>query len=284
MNLPRRLLPCLLLLLGGIALTPAAIRLWDKALERFFPPPRPVPAAHPLKPGASRITLLCLGQSNAASHGFPRARAGSGVFAFWEGILYEPVDPWPGTSGIGGSVWSRLGPRIRSSFRVDEVVIAAVAQGSTQVEDWAPGGVHEPRMQQALSALAARDLDPDWIIWHQGESDALDTERRPGEYREDLLRLIASLRATGISSPFLVCLATRHGDSVSSEELRQEQRSVWDASQGVYAGVDTDSFGKGLRSDGVHFNAKGLALFAEGLARAMLGKSDQQAVRLEDLP
>jgi lysophospholipase L1-like esterase len=261
----------------------AAIRLGSKVLERLSPP-RPVPVAHPLKPGASRLTLLCLGQSNAASHGFPRARAGSGVFAFWEGAFYEPADPWPGTSGSGGSVWSRLGSRIRSSFQVEEVVIAAIAQGSTRAEDWAPGGVHEFRTQQALSALAAQDLDPDWIIWHQGESDALDTERRPGQYRQDVSRLIASLRAAGSSSPILVCLATRHGDSGPSEELRREQRSVWDALHGVYAGVDTDSFGKDLRSDGVHFNAKGLALFADGLVRAMHVKSDQKAVSLEDLP
>jgi hypothetical protein len=47
--------------------------------------------------------------------------------------------------------------------------------------------------------------------------------------------------------------------------------------------VDTDSFGNDLRSDGVHFNEHGLELFSKGLVRAMLQKSDQKAVMLDDL-
>ena len=50
---------------------------------------------------------IAAGQSNAAKHGTPRARSGDGTFALAASGIYPLADPLPGSSGSGGSLWSR---------------------------------------------------------------------------------------------------------------------------------------------------------------------------------
>lgn len=92
------------------------------------------------------------------------------------------------------------------------------------------------------------------------------------------------MRALGITAPIYVCLTSRDGQGVINPAIRQAQASVWNSRGGVFAGPDTDSLGDAFRSDGVHFNARGLEAFAVLLQRAMAQPSDRRAPRLEDLP
>jgi lysophospholipase L1-like esterase len=134
-----------------------------------------------------------------------------------------------------------------------------------------------------LKALRQQQLDVDAVVWHQGETESW-SGGDAAAYTVNLRRWIASVRALGIKAPIFVCLTSRDGQGVINPAIRQAQASVWNSQQRVFAGADTDSLGDAFRSDGVHFNGRGLEAFATLLQKAMHGPSDQQATRLDDEP
>jgi|688.fasta_scaffold262250_2 lysophospholipase L1-like esterase len=228
------------------------------------------------------VVLLVAGQSNAANHGRPRGRAGSGSYALSVEGVFRLEDPLPGASGPGGSPWPPWAALQQRARPGTQVVVAAIAQGSSAVADWIPGGVHAQRLPEVLKALRRQQLAVDAVVWHQGETEAW-SGGDAAAYEANLRRWIASVREQGINAPIFVCLTSRDGQGVINPAIRQAQSSVWNAQVNVFAGPDTDSLGDAFRSDGVHFNARGLEAFASLLQRAMETPSSQRATRLEDL-
>jgi lysophospholipase L1-like esterase len=246
------------------------------------PEPTPIPVHGPVV-WSGPFVLLVVGQSNAANHGQPRGRAGAGSYAVSVNGLFRLEDPLPGSSGPGGSPWPHWAALQQRSRPGSQVVVAAIAQGSSAVADWIPGGVHAQRLPEVLHALRSQQLDVDAVVWHQGETEAWSSGDATA-YAANLRRWIASVRALGINAPIYVCLTSRDGRGVINPAIRQAQASVWNSQERVYAGADTDSLGDAFRSDGVHFNARGLEAFAALLQRAMEQPSSQRATRLDDLP
>jgi lysophospholipase L1-like esterase len=144
------------------------------------------------------------------------------------------------------------------------VVVAAIAQGSSAVADWIQGGVHAQRLPVVLKALRSKQLAVDTMVWDQSETEAW-TGGDAATYAANLRRWIASVRALGINAPIYVCLTSRDDQGVINPAIRQAQASVWNSQGRVYAGPETDSLGDAFRSDGVHFNERGLEAFAAGL-------------------
>ncbi|MEO0454861.1 MAG: sialate O-acetylesterase [Verrucomicrobiota bacterium] len=247
--------------------------------------PRPMPVAAHFKDerGNGTVVVLGLGQSNAASHGSVRRRGGENVYAFFKGDHYMPYDPWPGSTGKGGSVWSRLGRILATRSDMVKIVISSAAVGGSSIQDWVESGNLSQHLDSTLDDLLQNGHIPDWVIWHQGETDAYAGSMTSEEYERHLRSVIQAIREKGILSPILVCMATSHADSPPNESIRLAQQSVWDLENSVYAGVDTDSFGDRYRRDRVHFNDEGLRLFAEGLVLAMERKSVIEPIRLRDL-
>lgn len=273
-------------LVGGAGLLVIGLGLNDRLTASVYwrmPRPEPEPIQIPDRVLEEATIILAIGQSNAASHGFPRSKGGGNVFAFHDGRFYPGKDPWPGSSGKGGSVWPLVGRMLVATGQAQSVIVAAPAIGSSKVRQWAPGGELHGHLKMVLEDMAANGLEPDWVIWHQGESEALDGTVSGRAYLADLQAVMQTIRASGLESPTLVCLATRHRDSPPDEEIRSAQRSVWNADARIYAGVDTDSFGERFRWDGVHFNKAGFEKFAAGLIRAMEKRSDAEAVVLGDV-
>lgn len=229
------------------------------------------------------FVLLVAGQSNAANHGELRARTGAGTYAFAADGVYLLEDPLPGASGPGGSPWPHWAALQQRNRPGSQVVVAAIAQGSSAVADWIPGGVHAERLPEVLNALRSQQLGVDAVVWHQGETEAW-SGGDAAAYAANLRRWITSVRALGINAPIYVCLTTRDSDGVINPAIRKAQASVWNIQERVFAGADTDSLGHAFRSDGVHFNAQGLEAFAALLKRAMDTPSGLRATRLEDLP
>ena len=229
------------------------------------------------------VVLLVVGQSNAANHGKPRGRAGSGSYAISPEGVFRLEDPLPGASGPGGSPWPHWAALQQRARPGSQVVVAAIAQGSSTVADWIPGGVHAQRLPDVLKALRSQQLAVDAVVWHQGETEAWSGGDADA-YAANLRRWIASVREQGIKAPIYVCLTSRDGQGVINPAIRQAQASVWNSQERVFAGPDTDSLGDAFRSHGVHFNARGLEAFASLLQRAMETPSSQRATRLEDLP
>jgi hypothetical protein len=79
-------------------------------------------------------------------------------------------------------VWSRFADsvlgRLINNSTVSQVVIGCCAQGSTSINDWAPGGSEAPRLLRCLSDYIANVGQPTHLAYSQGESDvaALRTE------------------------------------------------------------------------------------------------------------
>lgn len=267
-------------ILAGIALQrsglPAAF--W----RTLAPPPKAVPLAEPVV-WSDPFVLIAVGQSNAANHGLPRGRAGSGSYALSAKGVLRLEDPLPGASGPGGSPWPHWAALQQRARPGSQVVVAAIAQGSSAVADWIAGGVHAQRLPAVLKALRSQQLAADSVVWHQGETEAWSSDDAAA-YEANLRRWIASVRALGINAPIYVCLTSRDGQGVINPAIRQAQASVWNSQERVFAGADTDSLGDAFRSDGVHFNARGLEAFAKLLLLAMEAPSSQRATRLEDLP
>ena len=233
--------------------------------------------------GEQVIRILGVGQSNATNHGSLRARSGPGVVAFDRGAYFKPIDPWPGGTGLGGSVWSRMGPLVLEAYRVDRVEISSIAVGSSAVKQWAKGGNLNGRLVQGLKDFSVEGREIDWIIWHQGETESYGGAVSTEEYQRDLASVVQSIRAAGCHAAILICQATYHRGSPMNTSIRLAQSSSWDSAQKIYAGMDTDSLGEKYRSDGVHFNSRGLEVMARGLLLAMQRKSDQEAVSLSDI-
>ncbi|MEB3350070.1 MAG: sialate O-acetylesterase [Cyanobacteriota bacterium] len=229
------------------------------------------------------FVLVVAGQSNAANHGQPRGRSGAGSYALSMDGVFRLEDPLPGASGLGGSSWPYWAALQQRGQPGSQVVVAAIAQGSSAVADWIPGGVHAQRLPEALNVLRSHKLDVDAVVWHQGETEAWNGGD-PVAYAANLSRWIASVRALGINAPIYICLTSRDGRGVINPAIRQAQASVWNSQQRVFAGADTDSLGDSFRSDGVHFNGRGLEAFAALIDRAMKAPSSQRATRLDDLP
>ncbi len=226
---------------------------------------------------STTFCVLAMGQSNAANHGSVPGRAGAGVFVLHDGRIFEAIDPIPGASGKGGSVWTRFAPAWLRRPDVEHVLVNCVAQSSSSLDSWLPGSANFLRVQRAVVDFTDRGLAIDAVVWHQGETEAWHNDAKGAEYALKIESLMDGLRGVGIKAPVFVCLASRDGEGVINPAIRLAQASIWNASGNVFAGVDADSLGDEFRSDGVHFNNRGLERFAELLEEAMDHRSDRAA-------
>jgi len=224
--------------------------------------------------GTTYRTVLVVGQSNAANHGSWRAHAPDPHRSWYAGQAYALRDPLPGCSGIGGSPWARLA-LLDSQKSKQNWLIACAAVGSSSMADWQPGGALFREASENLRQLNAFGLRPDWIVLHQGETDAfVGTDQKT--YGRQLRRLVAELHVLAPQALIVLCQTSIHGRHVlPNPAVRAAQADVWRELPYVWAGVDTDSFPPHLRaSDGVHFNDRGLQTFAALIRSAMLYPSD----------
>ena len=239
--------------------------------------PRSLPAPSWRDP----FVLIVVGQINAGNRGRPRARAGSGTYAISVDGLIRLEDPLPGASGSGGSPWPYWASLRQASHPHAQIIVGAIAQSSSAVADWTAGGTHAQRLPQLLVGLRQQGLQPDAVLWHQGETEAW-SNTDPATYAANLRSWLASVRALGINAPIYVSLTSRDRQGVINPGIRLAQASVWSRQENVFAGPDTDSLDSDFRSDGVHFNQSGLEAFACLLEQAMTLRSDRRAPRFDD--
>lgn len=236
-----------------------------------FTAPAPEPAG--LVRDENYLSVLFVGQSNAANHGDGRSQIDGSHRAWYAGQSYRLHDPLPGCTGVGGSVGvllARATPPTGSAW-----LIACAAKGSTNIADWQPGGEAFSAARRTVAELIAQGLGPHWIVVHQGETDAW-RQTDPSRYEADLRALIDNLAILAPNARFLLCQTTIWSNSSGAHPgLREAQERIWVSLPHVWAGVDTDSFPSDMRAaDGVHFNERGLVSFANLLRKAMAAPSD----------
>ena len=255
---------------------------------------------HPIEPeafGKGTFKLFAWGQSLAANcgHGRYSARNTVKTCVFADGHFYPCSDPIVGADGPGGSVWSRfadsiLGHSINNSM-VDQVVIGCCAQGSTSINDWAPGGSEAQRLLRCLSDYITNVGQPTHLAYSQGESDlyTLSTEQWVDRWQA----MHAGIRKLGCTSkiwtsieticnrrtaadPFDEDVIRETPDSYITSEIsrlhiRAAQRTVGILGPDTRPGPNLDLIDWHLRAcgDGCHFGDRGLEVAAQAWASAL---------------
>lgn len=213
---------------------------------------------------AKPLVVLALGQSNAANHGpNPTGPAIPAVRVWHEGRCGWMQEPLAGATGRGANLWARVPSALAAVGLQRPVVIAVLAVDSTLAADWTDqGSPLRQRLQQTASGIKAAGLQPDLVLWQQGEADA-HQQTAAHRYVEQLRALAAQLAQEGVHAPILLARSTvcRSGPNA---RLAQAIRDLIESDARFAAGPDTDSLtAPWARRDGCHFSSAGLDAAAQ---------------------
>lgn len=264
----------------GIAAAPAAWTAWqhqraDDALVQRLNQRVPAADAGPVLPcvaGAEQpLVLLVLGQSNAGNHGAIRGGATPEARVFAQGRCHVAADPLPGATGRGGSIWTRLPDALRRRGATRPLLLVPLAVDATQVDDWVrEGSPLTAQLRGLLRSLRAAQVQPDFVLWQQGEADA-QRGTSGADYAAGIDALRSLLRAEQVHAPILLAVSTQcrgaDGRAVRDAVLQAPQRHA-----DIALGPDTDSLRGPYRADGCHFSALGLEAAADEWAGALVGR------------
>jgi hypothetical protein len=215
------------------------------------------------------MVVLVLGQSNSANHAESRTDAGPGIYSWHDGQCYQALDPLPGASGDGGSLWTSLGPMLRAAGAADRVLFVPLGITTTSVAQWRRHPLLVQRLEATVRTLAQSNLAPTQVIWYQGEADSFNATK-PEDYRRDFKAVLARLRDLGVHAPVYVALSTLCQQR-SNPAVREVQRALPSELAGVRPGPDMDAlFGPSHRYNGCHFSASSKPLAAEPWRRALM--------------
>lgn len=227
-------------------------------------PCAPIAALHP-------FVILALGQSNAANDGIRAPEAGAPLLLIADGKCMMAVDPLPGSTGDGGSIWSRLPRHLRTPEAQRPLALSVMGVDATSMQDWT--GDKSPlreRLIQHLKSMQAMSLSPDLVLWQQGEADArLGTTSKA--YSDGLDKLAGILNQAGSSGSIIMARSTVCR-SLPNVAIRAAIEAKAAGDPRFKLGPDTDTLvGTGLRRDGCHFSTAGLDDAARQWAAAISG-------------
>jgi lysophospholipase L1-like esterase len=215
------------------------------------------------------LVLLALGQSNAGNHGSAASAAQPPVLVQAGAGCARVQDPLPGGTGQGGSVWRHL-PALLQAGDGRAVLLSVLGVDGSSIRQWTDTeGPIAQRLEVQLAQLRAMGLQPDAVLWQQGEADARDATSARA-YRDQLVRLDALLHGLGVDAPVFLALSTVCRSPPYApvrEAIAQATASTAStAAPGrLRPGPDTDRLvAAGDRRDGCHFSATG----AQAAARA----------------
>ena len=244
--------------------------------------------------------FLVTGQSNSANHGEERQK----VQSTWvsaakpDGTWRRADDPQPGASGEGGSFIPTLGDLLGEKLKVP-IGFISVGVGATSVREWLPAGTRFPNpptlignvepapeggwrsrgeLYSRLVDAARRSGGMRAVLWHQGESDARQSDPSRtlsgGLYQEHMRQLIASFRRdTGLDAPWMVAAVSYHTpEDTGSPDIRAAQRALW-VSGTALEGPDSDALAGELRDGngrGIHFSGPGLRAHGKAWSERIL--------------
>lgn len=221
------------------------------------------------------IVILALGQSNAANFGASAPSGGPPVILTADGKCSMAVDPLPGSSGDGGSIWYRLAHRLSALGLQRPIMMSAMGVDATSMDDWtATQSPLRERLVRQLTSMQSLGLAPELILWQQGEADAraATTEQ---VYSAGLDKLAVILEQAGSQAPvFLARSTVCRSDPNPAVRAAIEAKALGNGR--FRLGPDTDTLlGADLRRDGCHFSGQGLdraaQLWAIMLAPAVSG-------------
>jgi hypothetical protein len=212
--------------------------------------------------------LVIAGQSNAAGHGdgFIADRTGLvSVFAeSGDWALAQSPEALPGPMGAG-SAWPVLGELLALSERVPIGFISA-AVGGTSTEQWLPGGELYAGLKRALTDRRVRA-----VLWHQGESDAVNGFTTERTYQNMAAMINQSRADAGWQVPWYVALASyAPGTPPEQQQATRAAQALLFKMGLALPGPDTDTHvPESMRYDRLHFGQVGLTVHAVLWFRAL---------------
>lgn len=237
-------------------------KLWhtqfDIAADRYQPLPCPGRAADPL-------VLVIGGQSNAANRIAEALPPDTNrrTFMFWDGACYKAQSPVIGSTGGMGAIWPLLADRLQQATGRDVVIISGAVRG-TQIGDWVDQrSRYMARLADQVRAARGRGMDPDMVLWIQGETDAA-VMLAGADYVAQQHAVIEGFRRSGATdgaTPWVIYFSTRclHRPN-SGPEIEAALHDLVDPpGDALFAGPSLTAFGDEWRSDTCHLNAKGAA-------------------------
>jgi hypothetical protein len=220
---------------------------------------------------------LLIGQSNMAGRGLldeQSSRPHPRALAFTRDNAWAPaVEPLHSDkSKAGAGLAHTFATAMAEHDPSTTIGLIPCAFGGSALSTWEFGGEHVVRALERCGA-AMRDGTLAGILWHQGETDAMD-ENLTRTYAQRLDRMIADLRAN-LGSPdvpfvageilhFMYDLPEYPGAARINEALRNLPRRVPRTACVSAAGILTH------RGDKVHFDTAGLRELGRRYAKEMI--------------
>lgn len=204
------------------------------------------------------MVILALGQSNAANHGELSNAPQTPVTLIADGKCIMAADPLPGSTGNGGSIWSRLPHNLLAPGLQRPLVLSVMGVDATSIADWTSDkSLMQKRLTAHIKSMNAFSLSPHVVLWQQGEADA--RLGISGEaYGASLGKLANILTDAGSDAPILLALSTVCR-SLPSGDIRTAITSMAAQNSRFKVGPDTDTLNDARsRFDGCHFSAMGL--------------------------
>lgn len=202
----------------------------------------------------SKRVFLVIGQSNAANHGETPGSSEHGLV--WAGgKCYALVDPLPGGTGRGGSIWTRFAD-LWFDRTGESTVFVVLAVDATTVGEWVSHPKLVARFGNLLTSLRDHTVELDAVLWQQGEADAQRKTSRQ-DYISSSGGITKRLRPHDSERPLFVAKSTRCRSS-KYEPVRLAVKELIENWKGVYAGPDADLIDLAYRFDGCHFSDIGL--------------------------
>ncbi len=169
--------------------------------------------------------------------------------------MSEPINPdrtfWgPAHCGVGLS--ASFADLYAKEYDEDVGLIPG-AVGGTVIREWMPGEILYDHAVM-MARLAGRTSELAGILWHQGETDALDLH--PAKYKSDLLTMLRALRGDLGEIPIVI------GEISEKIDIRQKFRALREMNTVIHevareltrCGI-ASSDGLGLKNDGIHFTS-----------------------------
>ena len=214
--------------------------------------------------------VLAIGQSNAANHGALAPGAAQPVVLLAQGQCVLAVDPLPGGTGRGASIWQRLPQYFARLEPQRPLVLAVMGVDATSIQDWV--GEKSPlgaRLENQVKAMVALNLSPTLVLWQQGEADARQGTTSVA-YGAGLEKLVKILDQAGSNAPIVMARSTVCRSSpYAAVRFAIEAKAA--SNPRFRLGPDTDTLlGPDLRADGCHFSAQGLERAAQLWANSIV--------------
>lgn len=206
--------------------------------------------------GTNRLVIMTFGQSNSANSAQTLHESSGNVHNFYNSKCYHAADPLLGTGGYSGTVWSRLGDLMFDNY--DSVVIASFGIPATSVSQWAEGGVHNHIISEVVEDMKVNGMSPDYILWHQGESDVEHTTTQ--QYYDRFLSIRKTIRDHNITAPIFVAKASicQVVPNIYNKMIIDAQQKLIEDFDDILEGPNTDTLGFEWRHDDCHFSSVGV--------------------------